>query len=238
MIVVVTRPEPGNAATCSGLSHAGLTPIAAALFTIRKLAHSLPERLPDAILVSSSNALRCVTAQDVQRLADQPLFAVGETTSEAARAVGFKHVKAGPSDLEALVPLIQSTLPKGSTILRLSARDRNDAGLAKLAEQFNVETVLIYEAVAVETLPARIVALSEGGIPCAVMHFSRRAALTFEALCRKVGLERILGEWMHLCVSEAARLPAFEKAHVAEKPTEAEMLALATSLSGFTTKTR
>lgn len=236
IVVVVTRPEPGNAATCNALSHGGLTPIAAPLFTIRKLEHSLPERLPDAVLVSSSNAIQYLAPNDIQRLTGQQVFAVGEATAEAAHAVGFKHITVGPSDLAALAPIIQSVLPADSTILRLSARDRNDAALVELAGQFSIETVLSYEAVAVGTLPGKIEALSQSGIPCAVMHFSRRAAMTFEALCTMAGLGRIVGEWTHLCISEAARLPAFAKAHVAARPTEAELLALATQLSGFTTK--
>jgi uroporphyrinogen-III synthase len=238
MNVVVTRPEPGNAATCAALDRAGLTALAAPLFHIRSVAKPLPSLLPDAILVSSGNAIRHLSAHDAQRLADRPVFAVGEATAETASAMGFRKVIEGQSDLAALVPLIQAHLPKGRSILRLSARHRNDAALAELTERYSVETVLTYEAVARETLPESIVTLAQNVGPLAVMHFSRRAATTFETLCINAGMAEAIPTWTHLCISEAARLPGFSRAHVAAKPTEAEMLALATHLSGSTPKTR
>jgi uroporphyrinogen-III synthase len=223
-IFIVTRPEPGNAQTCDALARAGLSAVSAPLFEVDGLDYLVPERLPDALLISSANAVRYLKPHDLDRLAGIPVFAVGEATAAAARTSGFQKVVAGTADLTAMSQILRQSLPKGSSLLRLTAPERNDQALTELSDHCQITTILTYQARATTVLPSSLARLAQAERPRAVLHFSRRAAEHFVDLCKANGFIGAIANWQHICLSEAVRLHAFQHAIVADHPTEDAML--------------
>lgn len=122
--VIVTRAEPGNAATVARARALGLDAFAMPLFA----AVPLPWRAPavedyDALLLTSAQAVRLAGAE-LATLAALPVHAVGAATAAAAEAAGLTVAATGTSDAQALVDAMTSS--EKPRILWLCGRDRSD----------------------------------------------------------------------------------------------------------------
>jgi len=122
--------------------------------------HDDPAARYDAIVVTSSNALRALAPQFAEtHLLHLPLFAVGEQTAAAARAMGFGQVVSANGDALSLQDrLIESVrakqLKKTSRLLYLAGADLSRDFAGDLGRRgFRVETRTTYRMVAVSTLP-------------------------------------------------------------------------------------
>lgn len=104
--LVLLRPQPGNDATAARARALGLTVVQAPLFAVEGLpAPAVPDGPFDALLLTSANGARHGAAL-LACFADLPLYAVGETTAQAARALGHAQVTTGGGDARSTVPLI------------------------------------------------------------------------------------------------------------------------------------
>lgn len=104
--LVLLRPQPGNDATAGRARALGLAVVQIPLFEIEAVAPTaLPDETFDALLLTSANGVRH-GADLLARFADRPLFAVGETTAQAARALGHPAVIVGGGDARSTIPLI------------------------------------------------------------------------------------------------------------------------------------
>src|SRR4051794_41196284 len=95
--VVVLRPEPGASATVERARQRGLDAFALPLFEVEPVAWEAPD--PDrfdALLLTSANAVRHGGEQLV-RLRELPVYAVGSATADAARRGGFEVASVGSS---------------------------------------------------------------------------------------------------------------------------------------------
>ncbi|UVO55040.1 uroporphyrinogen-III synthase [Sphingomonas sp. SUN039] len=118
MRVLIVRPAPGNEATAEAVAAMGLEPVVVPLFEIVPLAWEAPDpAIFDAVVMTSANAARHGGA-GLAHFTHLPLFAVGEATGEAARAVGFGDVRIGLGDAADLADLVvqaeQGTVPLGT----------------------------------------------------------------------------------------------------------------------------
>lgn len=121
--VLVTRAEPGNAATVARARDAGLSAHAAPLFA----AHALDWQAPDpgrfdALLITSAQALR-LAGPELDRLAALPVYAVGAVTAAAAEGAGLTVVTTGSGDAQSLLDAMASS-EKTPDILWLCGRER------------------------------------------------------------------------------------------------------------------
>lgn len=121
--LLVTRPDPGGAATVERARALGLDARHMPLFE----AHVLPWTAPDpagfdAMLVTSAQAVR-LAGPELSRLATLPVHAVGAATAQAAETAGLSVAAAGDSDAQHLLDAMAS---QGITrILWLCSRDRS-----------------------------------------------------------------------------------------------------------------
>lgn len=217
--VLVLRPQPGADATAARAAAIGLSATVAPLFTTVSLPWEAPAPDPyDVLMLTSANAVRLGGPKLAQYRA-LPVFAVGEATAAAARAAGFANVRAGDTDIVALLTLIAETGFRH--VLHLTGREHRDAGHPALT----IDRVPVYAADAVAALPepARA-ALREGAV---VMLHSPRAAACFAALAGDPSTVRIAA------ISAAAAKAAGEgwaAVAVAEKPNDDALLAAAARL--------
>lgn len=122
--LIVTRPEPGNAATVERAKALGLEVHAIPLFAARSLDWRLPKAASfDALLLTSAATVR-LAGQGLASLASLPVFAVGAATARAAEAAGFTVAMTGSANAQRLLDDMAS--PNIRSILWLCGRDRSE----------------------------------------------------------------------------------------------------------------
>lgn len=223
MRVLVTRPTQDAAATCLALEQAGHSALSAPLFRIAAVPH-VCSAVFDAVLATSAHAPRLLNASIAVQAAHLPFFTVGDATADAARRAGFTDVRSAHGDGADVAALIQLELPHGSRLLYLAGIPRRDSAVQALKDTFALETLEVYQSLAVDHLPEQAAGALEAGRLDAVMHFSPRAAQVFLALTEKAGLSDACGRLLHLCISRAAQDPRLIRYRVASEPTLSAMV--------------
>lgn len=198
--VLVTRPRPAALRTAKALKVLGYEALIAPVIEIVATGARLPEGRFDAVIASSENAF--VRPRDLRPILHLPLYAVGETTAEAGRVVGFGTVAVAQGDAVSLARLIGRSLPQRSRLLALVGRDRTESFDSTLAQaNYVIAACMRYCADAVETLPeAAAAALSSGTVDACLHYSSRSAAIAFE-LADRAGLGDAMRSLAHVAIS-------------------------------------
>jgi len=122
--LIVTRPEPGNAATVERARAMGFDARAMPLFAAHAIDWSPPDPGDfDALLLTSAFAAR-LAGPGLAGLASLPAYAVGAATARAAEAADLTVTKTGSSDAQRL--LDDMTSENIRNILWLCGRDRSE----------------------------------------------------------------------------------------------------------------
>lgn len=150
MRIWVTRTSPDNCVTAANLTALGHEPVVVPVLVVRPLMVDSWEQHPAAIIFTSSNGVRHHPISP-ERF-DLPVFAVGDTTANAASDLGYRNVWSANGDVTALQRLILDTLP-ASPLIHFSGR--HSAGdLKAYLEPFGyqIRRQQVYEA---QTVPLR-----------------------------------------------------------------------------------
>ena len=165
--LIVTRPEPGNAATVERARALGFDVHAMPLFAARPLDWDPPDADDfDALLLTSAFAAR-LAGPGLAALTSLPAYAVGAATAEAARTAGVAVAMTGSADAQRL--LDDMTPSKIGRILWLCGRDRT----ALRAVETTITPLPCYAVDPVDPPPAWHALL---GAPAIVLAHSARAA--------------------------------------------------------------
>ncbi|WP_294029693.1 uroporphyrinogen-III synthase [Sphingopyxis sp.] len=122
--LIVTRPEPGNAATTRRAEAMGFAVHAMPLFAARPIEWAAPEaRNFDALLLTSAFAAR-LAGPGLADLSCLPVYAVGAATARAAEAAGLTVARTGTADASRL--LDDMTSENIRDLLWLCGRDRSE----------------------------------------------------------------------------------------------------------------
>jgi uroporphyrinogen-III synthase len=211
MAILVTRPQPDNAATVAALRAKGFDVLPAPILRFEPIGfQDDPDARYGAVIVTSANALRATEGQPTMiGLKQLPLFAVGERTAEAAREAGFNNVISADGDATALSELMMASvrvkkLKKIDTLLYLAGADLARDLAGELGERgFDVVTQTTYRMVPIVSLPRDVCdAFAANGIE-AVLHYSRRSARAFLDAARAGGVEISALAIPQCCLSEA-----------------------------------
>ena len=217
--VVVIRPEPGYAATVAAARALRLTAIGAPLFRIEPVAWAANPKPYDALLLGSANAVRHAGA-GLAGLAHLPVYAVGQATAEAARAVGFSVAAEGSGGLQELMPKLAAD--RRRRVLRLAGEEHlpvePPAGVT-------IDTLVVYAARPLPLSDEARRELREG--PVVLLH-SAAAARHLAELCTQDGIDRatIALACLGPRIAEAAGA-GWREVGVASRPDNAALLALA-----------
>lgn len=194
----------------------GLEAIATPLFTVRAIDWTLPDDMPDALLMTSANAAR-LAGPLLDRWTSRPLYAVGEATAAAARDAGFTRIMAGDGGIDAI--LRRAAADGVSRLLHLAGREHK----LPASDTPVIERRIVYAADAVSALPAD----ATDHLPEAVVLLhSPRAAEHFATLVNPSAI-RIAA--ISPAVASAAG-PGWREVAVANHPTDASLLAAAAKL--------
>jgi uroporphyrinogen-III synthase len=215
MAILVTRPQPDNDSTTAALRARGFEVLSAPMLRFERVMvqddHADDaEQHYGAVIVTSASALRAIDGQPIlAALLKLPLYAVGERTAEAARAVGFAKVISADGDAHALRDLVvarvkDKKLKKSATLLYLAGADLARDLAGELGERgFSVVTHTAYRMAPVKDLPALVSDGFAAGAIQAVLHYSRRSARAFFAAARAAGVEISALAVPHICLSDS-----------------------------------
>ncbi|ARQ60256.1 MULTISPECIES: uroporphyrinogen-III synthase [Rhizobium] len=234
MRVLVTRPAHSAEKTAQRLRDMGHEPL---LLPLRRPQHdssaaaSALAATRGAIAVTSAEAMRVLSAlgETLGPHLDRPIFAVGETTAQAARRLGFRTVTASSGNGRDLADLVGAQSVED--LLYLAGRPRAETFEGRLRElgiRFSVAEC--YRMLPVAPGPADIKAIFSGHRLDAVLFYSRQTAEDFFQLAELRSALSEQGGIRLLCLSEAVAqaIPASLKETVAisSMPDEISLLSL------------
>ena len=211
MAILVTRPLPDAESTAADLRAEGFEAVVAPMLRFEPLGFAGEAEVPyGGVVVTSANALRAVESHLAgSPLLKLPLFAVGERTAAAARAVGFTKVLSANGDASALRDLIVEAakarkLKKKSPLLYLAGEEVSRDLAGELREKgFEVVTHIAYRMVPAKSLPNEVADGFAAGTIEAVLHYSRRSAQAFVEAARSGGVEISALALPQCCMSAA-----------------------------------
>ncbi len=211
--ILVLRPEPGATATMERARRLGLEAISVPLFEIIPESWTAPSPGQfDALLLTSANAARH-GGNELKKLLDVPVYAVGEATADAARKAGFRVAFAGDAGVDGLM----ATIPANARLLHLCGEDR----IAPFDVRHSITPIPVYRAI---EIPAP--GLSPLSQSVSLIH-SPRAGRRFAELVQERGGIAIAA----ISAAAAAAVGAhWEVVEVAAEPTDDALLALAARL--------
>jgi uroporphyrinogen-III synthase len=179
--LVVIRPEPGNAATVAAARQLRMEAHSFALFEIApKSWEAVPPDQFDALLLGSAQVLRH-GGRGLAALKGLPVYAVGETTAQAAREAGFVVAQTGETNLQALLAQLD---PNHRRLLRLAGEDRVALTLPK---GVTMDERVVYASKA-RPFPSELVELLRE--PAIITLHSAEAARHLASQCVGHGIKR------------------------------------------------
>jgi uroporphyrinogen-III synthase len=210
--LLVLRPQPGATATVARARELGFHAFAIPLFEIERLAWQAPDpgRF-DGLLLTSANSL--AADEEMAKLRQLPVYAVGEATASAARAAGLELAAVGSAGIDHLLGSLEPNL----RLLHLCGEDKRNPTVHLQP----LTRIAVYRAKAV---PLPDLALAAGAV--ALIH-SPRAGRRFAELVQDRGSVRIAA------ISPAAAQAVnagWEAVEASPEPTDDALLALAARL--------
>src|SRR4029078_3053703 len=181
MRVLIRRPLPDGERTAAALRTRGYDVLLVPLMQVRPVA-AVGGVNWSAVIVTSANALRVLSAEQLAPLLALPLYAVGQRSADVGRELGFREVRSPNGNAKDLVRLVADRhANEDAPYLYLVGEDRAadiEAALAK--HGIKAETVIVYRAMTIGFRPELFNAVERDEIG-AVLHFSRRSADNFVA---------------------------------------------------------
>ncbi|MBY5397826.1 uroporphyrinogen-III synthase [Rhizobium leguminosarum] len=183
MRVLVTRPAHSATRTAQRLRDMGHEPL---LLPLRQPLHDNVAALAalattsGAIAVTSAEAIRVLSAlgEKLRPHLARLLFAVGETTAEEARSLGFRSVASSQGNGRDLADLVAAEKP--STLLYLAGTPRAETferRLRELSIHFSVAECYRMQPTVPDS--AEIDAIFANGYPDAILFYSRQTTEDF-----------------------------------------------------------
>ena len=204
MRLLITRPSEDAEPMAAILGERGIETVLEPLISVTDVeGPSLDLDRVQALLITSANGIRAFARRQQDR--DRAVYAVGDASARAARALGFGDVKSATGDVVALAALVRAELdPKAGAILHVAGTHVAGDLSGELEKAgFTVRREVLYQAVAAEALgPETLEALKTGTLD-GVLLFSRRTAGLFLRLLTGAGLSEACERLSVYCLSPA-----------------------------------
>ncbi|MDP2411192.1 MAG: uroporphyrinogen-III synthase [Pseudolabrys sp.] len=231
MHIAITRPREDSERTAALLRAQGHRVLLAPLLRVEPVTTALRANWGAVIITSAHAAAAMASHPALKELTRLPLFAVGQRSAEAARAIGFTQVTAAGGDLRDLTRTIAAARSDAKApLLYLAGEDRAGDLIGDLAVHgIAAELAVVYRAVVAPFAPALTEALRAGEID-AVLHYSKRSAESFLSGAADAGVAGQALAAKHLCLSAQVAEPLIaagaRRVDVAARPDEAALIEL------------
>jgi uroporphyrinogen-III synthase len=220
--LALIRPEPGWSASAEAAGKLGLQVVGEPLFAAEPVAWDPPEGPFDALLAGSAAVFRH-GGPALTELTHLPVLAVGEATATAARLAGFQVRQTGMLGIQ---PLLDGCSSRFHRLLRLAGEER-----VRLRPRPGVKLheIAIYRLRSLPVSPA-FAAQIQSERPLIALH-SAAAVRHMEDELARLGIapSDLPGLALGPRIARAATR-GWAALHVAERPTDAALLAMAASL--------
>ena len=230
MRLLITRPETDALPLAETLRARGHEPVIEPLLTIDYLDLELNLEGICGVLITSAAGIRALARLSGDRRV--PIYAVGNASAATARELGYRTVHSAEGDVHALADLVINSVSPDAGIFFHAAGSTVAGDLKKLLEAkgFTIFRTALYHARTATMLNQTIVQMIADGKIEGVLLYSPRTAKTFAQLLRNAALEDHCHGIGAYCLSQAvadavAALP-WRAVHVAQQPTQAELLRL------------
>lgn len=211
----VFRPEPAASRTVDKAKAMGLDVVSVPLFSLERVDWSAPDRDRfDAILLTSANAVN-LAGEQLQKMRQLPVHAVGEATAVAARVAGLRVATVGTGGVDDLLAKVEPNV----RLVHLCGEDRRIPSAPAQA----INALTVYRAVAAEGCD-----LGELRSQVAVLH-SPRAARRLRELVDETTRSTIHVAAISAPTAEVAGR-GWAEVRIAASPNDSELLALAARL--------
>lgn len=218
--VLILRPTDGAARSIAALSALGVTAQALPLFALHPLAWVPPPADDfDGLLITSAAAFSLAGAA-LGQYARLPAHAVGPVSADAARAAGLTLGMVGDSDGNALLRAVAAAW-QGDAPCRILWPCAREHSILDIPANIQLRHLAIYAAE-----PTGVDGSVLGGPAIALLH-SQRAAMRLAALSPDKSALTLIAISPKVA---AAAGPGWAAVHIASRPRDADMVALAAEL--------
>ncbi|MDC7683324.1 uroporphyrinogen-III synthase [Asticcacaulis sp. BYS171W] len=223
-LVWITRTEPAATVTAAKVAALGFMPRVDPLLSVDTLNPDINPTAFDDLIVTSPNGLEAFCAQHNAR--DHTVWAVGDTTAEAARRAGFATVHSASGDAGDLLDLLKTADPTRRYLYVSPETPARD--LLSNLDGYDVTRAIFYRTV------ERKAGVTVTDLTHVLLHSPRAATLaapylrdaTLTVICISDNTARALRESLNLVTGNLP--PAGLNIRVAATPDEAAMLDLLT----------
>jgi uroporphyrinogen-III synthase len=188
----------------------------------------LPLENPQALIVTSKNALRALESHD--DLKKLPLYAVGDETAALAQGMGFPEViSASGTSQELIQCILKRAHSKAGILWHLSGQIVKGNIVETLIEKrFEAQRRIVYSVEEAKNLPDPLLSHLQNQKIAYVLFFSSHTALLFVNLLKIYGLEKSACKMRAICLSQAIALKAsmltWKEIWISPKPTAQSMM--------------
>jgi uroporphyrinogen-III synthase len=224
-VVLITRPQNESEEFASAVSLLGYDPMIEPLLSVEYRPVDLSsEPQPQALIATSPHAFHAGTPAGWKSL---PVFVMGETSLQRARADGYTDVISSGGDFQFLVEVVKRKLAPGSRVLYLRGESIRHDLKARL-EHYCVDEKIIYAMQEKTVLAGPVAQALKSGRVQVITFFSARTAAIFRDLADVHGLSGSVKDIKTLCLSPAVldsikSLP-WKEAKIASRPDRMGML--------------
>ncbi|MSP51155.1 MAG: uroporphyrinogen-III synthase [Alphaproteobacteria bacterium] len=229
MRILLTRPRADAVELAAELARRGHETLLQPLMEIEpRTGVTIDFSDAQAVLATSANGVRAIAAATSAR--EIALYAVGDATARAARAVGFTRVVSAAGDVNALARRVTDDLdPTAGRLIHVAASEIAGELQADLGRQgFTVERVTLYTAKPATTLAGEVKTALRNNEIDAALFFSPRTARTFAKLTTEAGLvsscRLIVAVCLSAAVAGALQAVPWRLIAVAVRPDQAALL--------------
>lgn len=231
MKILLTRPVEDSQRIANDLKELNINSVISPLLEIhRKRNKEIDYEKYQSVLITSKNAAFGLCDSAIKK--SLPIYCVGDATSSFIESLGFSNVISASGDVSDLIRITAANLnPSNGPIVHLSGQHVKH-NIKKELEylHFEVDVSVIYEAKEVKSFNADILKSLEKKEITGVFLYSPRSARIFIDNLKRIKLTAAAQDLKVYCISLAVadelKELKWKKVLIAEKPDNAEMLAL------------
>ncbi|MDC0398940.1 uroporphyrinogen-III synthase [Alphaproteobacteria bacterium] len=231
MKILLTRPIEDSQRIANDLRELNINSVISPLLEIhRKRDEEIDYKKYQSVLITSKNAAFGLCDSAIKK--SLPIYCVGDATSSFIESLGFSNVISASGDVSDLIRVTAANLnPSNGPIVHLSGQHvRHNIKKELEYLHFEVDVSVIYEAKEVKSFNADILKSLEKKEITGVFLYSPRSARIFIDNMKRIKLTAAAQYLKVYCISLAVadelKELKWKKVLIAEKPDNAEMLAL------------
>lgn len=234
--ILITKTEQDGTELAHAVRKAGFKPVFEPMLTIDYVEDGWPAIAPNAPLIfTSSHGVRAFANANPRR--SHPVYAVGTSTAETARFLGFSNVATAAGTAQDIAEML-TLLPKTDLISAIYVRAADvsqDLKQILAKNDLFIDEFVGYKANPVENLSLNLLKSLDNREIYAVFLFSNRGARVFAELVEQYGRAVRLKPIKALCISDSVLqsvsvLP-FQRGLIARTPDRYGMMELLEGIS-------